>query len=217
MIRFAFIFLMSLALSSQAVASVKWDHPGRDSVQKGKLAFEKGDYGTALQIFTPLAEKGDLVAQLNLAKMYRDGKGVSKDYKAAVNWVNLSAAQGNAEAQYHLGVAFSFGLGVVPDYEIALKWYLKSAEQGNAFAQYHLSLLYYFGNGVPEDKKYAYMWANLASLNGFEMAEQLRQVLTEQLTTSQIDEALLLIRKCKEKTLMVVENQTPHQLLSQYK
>ena len=43
------------------------------------------------------------------------------------------------------------------------------------------------------------MWATLASLSGFEMAEQLRQVLTEQMTAYQIDEALLLIRKCKDK------------------
>ena len=199
MIRFALILLMSLALSSQAVASVRWSNSGGDSVQKGRLAFEKGDYGVALEIFKSLAEKGDLVAQLHVAKMYREGKGVSKDYKTAVTWFNLSAAQGNAVAQYHLGVAYSFGLGVVPDYEIALKWYLKSAEQGNALAQHHLSLLYYFGNGVPEDKKYAYMWAYLASLSGFEMAEQLRQVLTEQMTASQIDEALLLTRKCKDK------------------
>ena len=199
MIRVAFILLMSLALSSQAVASVKWSNSGEDSVQQGRLAYEKGDYGTALQIFIAVAEKGDLVAQFYLAKMYREGKGVSKDYKAAVKWFNLSAKQGNAVAQYHLGVAYSFGLGVVPDYEIALKWYLKSAEQGNALAQNHLSLLYYFGNGVPEDKKYAYMWAYLASLSGFEMAEQLRQVLTEQMTASQIDEALLLTRKCKHR------------------
>ena len=170
MIRFAFILLMSLALSSQAFALVKSCHSGEDSVQKARLAYKKGDYGAALQIFTPLAEKRDLVAQFNLAKMYREGKGVSKDYTAAVKWFNLSAEQGNALAQYHLGVAYSFGLGVVPDYKIALKWYVKSAEQGNAFAQHHLSLLYYFGNGVPEDRKYAYMWANLASLSGFEMA-----------------------------------------------
>ena len=193
---------MSLGLNSQPVALVKSDHSGEDSVQKGRVAYEKGDYGTALQIFIAVAEKGDLVAQFHLAKMYREGKGVSKDDKAAVNWFKFSAVQGNAIAQYHLGVAYIIGLGVVPDYEIALKWYLKSAEQGNAFAQHHLSLLYYFGNGVPEDKQYAYMWANLASLSGFEMAEQLRQVLTEQMTASQIDEAVLLTRKCKDKNFI---------------
>ena len=201
MIRFALILLMSLALSSQAIASVTSDHSGEDSVQKGRLAYEKGDYGTALQIFIPVAEKGDSIAQFHLAKMYREGKGVPKDYKAAVKWLNLSGEQGNASAQYHLGVAYSFGLGVVPDYQIALKWYRRSAEQGNVFAQHHLSLLYYLGNGVPENKVYAHMWANLASSNGLEMADQLRQVLIEQMTASQINEALLLERKCKDRNL----------------
>ena len=55
-IRFALILLMSLALSSQAVALVTSDHSGEDSVQKGRVAYEKGDYGTALQIFIPMAK-----------------------------------------------------------------------------------------------------------------------------------------------------------------
>jgi hypothetical protein len=38
------------------------------------------------------------------------------------------------------------------------------------------------------------MWANLASANGFEMAEQLHQVLAEQMTPSQIDEAISLAK-----------------------
>ena len=45
------------------------------------------------------------------------------------------------------------------------------------------------------------MWANLASSNGLEMADQLRQVLIEQMTASQINEALLLERKCKDRNL----------------
>ena len=59
---------MSLALSSQAVALVTSDHSGEASVQKGRVAYEKGDYGAALQIFTPLAEKRDLLAQFNIGK-----------------------------------------------------------------------------------------------------------------------------------------------------
>ena len=183
MIRFALILLMSLALSSQTVALVTSDHSGENSVQKARLACEKGDYGTALQMFIPVAKRE---TQCNFTWQKCIVKERCFQRLQAVKWFN-SAAQGNALAQYHLGVAYGFGLGVVPDHEIALKWYLKSAEQGNAFAQHHLSLLYYFGNGVPEDKKYAYMWATLA-LSGFEMAEQLRQVLTEQMTAYQIDE-----------------------------
>lgn len=59
MIRFALILLMSLALSSQAIALVTSDHSGKDSVQKARLACEKGDYDTALQIFIPVAKKED--------------------------------------------------------------------------------------------------------------------------------------------------------------
>ena len=43
MIRFAFILLMSLALSSQAVSSVNRDHSGGDSVQLTKMVFKIGD------------------------------------------------------------------------------------------------------------------------------------------------------------------------------
>ena len=131
--------------------------------------------------------------------MYRKGRGIPKDYKTAVKWFALSAEQGNAKAQYHLGVAHSFGLGVVPDYKIALKWFNRSAEQGDTFSQYHLSRLYYLGNGVPEDKVYAHMWANLASSSGFEMAQQLRQLLTEKMTSYQIKRAQELARECLKK------------------
>ena len=202
MIRLILLLLMSVVLNSQAVAAVKWDNSGGGPFQKANIAYEKGDYSAAFRIFTSLAQKGDMVAQLNLAKMYRKGKGVSKDYKTAVKWFSLSAEQGNHAAQYHLGVAYSFGLGVVPNYDIALKWYMRAAEQGNTFAQHHLSLLYYFGNGVPQDNVYAHMWAKLASADGFEMAEQLLQVLEQQMDPSQIDEAHSLAKVCKDKNLI---------------
>jgi len=202
MFRLLFGFALLLAVSSQAVAAVNWNDSGGDPFQKATIAFEKGDYSTALSIFTSLAEKGDMSAQFNLAKMYREGKGVSKDYKTAVKWFGLSAEQGNSAAQYHLGVAYSFGLGVIPNYEIALKWYTRSAEQGNTFAQHHLSLLYYFGNGVPQDTLHAYMWSNLASANGFETAEQLHQILAEQMTQSQIDKARSMTKICKDKNII---------------
>ena len=131
--------------------------------------------------------------------MYRKGRGISKDYKTAVKWFTLSAEQCNAKAQYHLGVAHSFGHGVVPDYKIALKWFNRSAERGNTFSQYHLSRLYYLGNGVPEDKVYAHMWANLASSSGFVLAQQLRQLLTEKMTSNQIERAQELARECFKK------------------
>ena len=43
------------------------------------------------------------------------------------------------------------------------------------------------------------MWANLAPSNGFEMAQQLRQLLTENMTSHQIERAQELARECFKK------------------
>ena len=64
--------------------------------QKGFAAYKAGDYATALQEWTPLAEAGDEVAQYNLGIMYENGEGVPQDYKEAVKWYRLAAEQGYA-------------------------------------------------------------------------------------------------------------------------
>ncbi len=43
------------------------------------------------------------------------------------------------------------------------------------------------------------MWANLASSSGFGMAQQLRLLLTEKMTSNQIERAQELARKCFNK------------------
>ena len=52
--------------------------------QKGFAAYEAGDFATALQEWTPLAEQGNVSAQYNLGTLYDSGKGAPQDYKEAV-------------------------------------------------------------------------------------------------------------------------------------
>ena len=52
----------------------------------------------AAGIIASLAEQGDAGAQLSLAKIYRQGKGVSRDIVAAAKWCRLAADQGLAKA-----------------------------------------------------------------------------------------------------------------------
>ena len=52
--------------------------------QKGFAAYEAGDFATALQEWTPLAEQGNVSAQYNLGTLYDSGDGVPQDYKEAV-------------------------------------------------------------------------------------------------------------------------------------
>ena len=51
---------------------------------KGLAAAQAGDYATALQEWTPLAEQGNVIAQFLLGIMYNNGQGVIQDYKEAV-------------------------------------------------------------------------------------------------------------------------------------
>ena len=153
----------------------------------------------SLKQLEAFAKQGDLAAQIELANAYRKGIGVTQDYKTAVKWFTLAAEQGDAVAQYNLGIMHSFGLGVIPNYQPAVKWYTLAAEQGDPLAQYNLGRLYYLGKGVPENLVYAHMWAEHASLNGFAMATELKNLLTELMTENQISEANRLGKECEDK------------------
>ncbi len=85
------------------------------------------------------------------------------------------------------------------DYATALKEWRPLAEQGHARAQYNLAVAYMKGQGVPQDYAQAYMWVNLAVVQGREDARKARDILAEQMTPAQMDEARRLAREWKAK------------------
>ena len=111
-------------------AGVSWSA----DFQRGKDAYQSGDYATALREWTPLAEKGNASAQGNLGWMYDEGLGVPQDYKTAVKWYRLAAAQGLAVAQYNLGSMFYKGQGVPQDNVYAHMWLNIAASSGDTDA-----------------------------------------------------------------------------------
>ena len=66
--------------------------------------------------------------------MYRNGKGVLKDYKEAVKWYRKAAEQGDAMAQNNLGVRYATGKGAPKDMTKAKYWINKAYEGGDAKA-----------------------------------------------------------------------------------
>ena len=178
-------FLMTL--SSPVVAQ---------DFQKGFAAYNAGDYATALQEWTPLAEAGDIATQYNLGVMYGNGQGVVQDDKEAVKWYRLSAEQGYASAQYNLGNMYKNGDGAPQDYKEAVKWYRLSAEQGDAMAQTNLGFMYGTGQGVLQDNATAHMWYNIGAANGNELGGTNRDNLAKQMTPAAIEKAQAMAREC---------------------
>lgn len=85
--------VLALALGFAASAAM-----ADDPMERGVVAFLKGDNNTALQVFRPLAEKGNKEAQYHLGYMYQTGTGVKKDNSKALHWYELAAKQGHTSA-----------------------------------------------------------------------------------------------------------------------
>lgn len=81
--------------------------------------------------FLPNAEKGDHVAQYQMALSYRYGSsGVARDLPKAVHWMRAAAESGNVDAQFGLGdILLQGGPGVAPDPQAAIAWWRKAAER----------------------------------------------------------------------------------------
>lgn len=126
--------------------------PARAGLEEGVAAYEAGNVPLAVKEFRAAAEAGDANCQFNLALMYEQGIGVSKDEKEAVAWYRKSAEQGNSNAQFNLGVLHENGRGTAVDFAEANQWYRKAAVQGDALAIGNLGMLYLRGDGVDVDK-----------------------------------------------------------------
>ena len=90
--------------------------------QKGLDAAQSGNYIAALKEWRPLAEKGHSESQFVLGLLYRNGKGVEKDFSTAIKWYLLAAENGHAKAQAKLGYMYVNGEGVNKNYVRAYMW-----------------------------------------------------------------------------------------------
>ena len=63
-------------------------------LKRGMEAFQRQDYGAAMALWQPLAEKGVAQAQVSLAEMFARGDGVPRNMAEAAKWYRLAAEQG---------------------------------------------------------------------------------------------------------------------------
>lgn len=131
-------------------------------LEEGVDAYHAKEYAKAAELWRPLAEAGDAVAQYRLGTLYVEGKGVEQNDATAFMWMQRAATQGNADAQYGVGASYIAGLGVEKNEAEAAKWFLRAANQGMVYAQLNIGLLHASGTGVPQDDVEALKWLDLA-------------------------------------------------------
>lgn len=160
------ICVVAVGLGAFAVHSY---HVGvAQSLNQGIAAKEKGDYQTAVSQLRPIAEHGNVRAQLELGRIYR---GISKDQsppadlKEAEHWLKQAAENGDPAAQTELGTLYQYVFTPWNEPE-ALKWYRKAAAQGYPRGESALAGILQFGVAIPRDFDEALKWQQLAAEHG---------------------------------------------------
>lgn len=91
------------------------------------VAYDRGNYQTALNVWLPAANGGDQQAQTYVGEIYEKGLGTAPDYQQAASWYRKAADQGHSRAQINLAHLYEKGLGVNRDPAAALNWYRKAS------------------------------------------------------------------------------------------
>lgn len=120
--------------------------------QEGLAAYEREDFSTAIKEMMPLAEQGNIDAQVKLGESFDQ----TKNYKEGLFWYKKAADGGSAIAQKGVAFHYSVGWGVATDDKVAFYWYKKSAENGGD--SIGVANRYRDGVGVKKDYKKAVSW-----------------------------------------------------------
>jgi TPR repeat protein/serine/threonine protein kinase len=149
------------------------------NLKSGIEAYYRGNYFEAYSFLFPLAEDGIARAQVRVATMLLQGRGVAPSKAFAEEWfsealssVQLAAARGDAWAQSDYGDYFADGIVIPQDFRQAVIWYRRSAEQGYSPAQANLGLMHMHGSGVPPDWNEAVEWFRMAAAQGNYAAQE---------------------------------------------
>jgi hypothetical protein len=162
-------------------------------------SYNTGDFAKAMQIFRPLAEKGQTLAEYILGLMYTNAQGVSENYSEGLKWLQKAGEQGEAKAQFAVGVAYFKGLGVQKNNAEAFKWYRRAADQGLGVAQYNLGAMYAKGEAVTQDVVTAHLLYGLAATSGIKAAGAAKDQVAKSMTPEQIAQAEKMAKDWKPK------------------
>jgi TPR repeat protein len=158
-------------------------------LEDGKAAYARGDFETAIKLWLPLANHGNVEAQRGLGQA-----NGAENFPEAMKWYRKAADQGDADSQYSIGAMYDHGWGVKQDYAEALKWFRKAGDQEYVPALDYLGTMYRDGHGVKQDNVQAYMCFSLAvakskSERGAQFLAQDRDGIAAKMTPQQIAES----------------------------
>lgn len=179
------------------------------------IAFEQGQYLTALRLAAAAAKKGDATAYTLVGRIHSEGLGVPKNEPLAAQWYARGAELGDTDSMFAYGMLLASGRGVKKDRVKAGEYFEKAAMRGHPYAHYNLALLFLSGDGKPENPRRAALHLEFAASKGvleaqydlatlyqkghgvtadaYKAAYWIRQAAAGGLTAAQYDYAVMLL------------------------
>jgi len=115
----------ALALCSALAFAAAWPgavRPLHAERGDGEVADRLDEKAEAFRRWTPLALRGDPLAQFRLGRAFVTGRTEPEDFAEAARWLRKAAEQGLPRAQSDLAVLYEKGLGVQQSYVEAYAW-----------------------------------------------------------------------------------------------
>lgn len=109
------------------------------------VAFMRGDYVRAREMFLKGAEEGSEIASYNYAYCLLNGIGGEADPEGAKSFFTFARDMEGGESCYNLAVMYLEGRGVERDYSVAMRYMTDAAELGSVEAMLYLGMAYTMG------------------------------------------------------------------------
>ena len=145
------------------------------------------------------AEGGDLGAQLELAEIYRNGRGVMSSFTKALKFYSMAARQNDPEALFFIAECQDLGRGMTQDPFLAFKNYCKAAELGHLEAMVTVGHFYELGRAVERDVAQARTFYQRAARAGHPDAARKLASLEKELSAETITIPLDQVKARKER------------------
>lgn len=137
--------------------------PAATSLAQARAAFQRADYGGAVNAWKAAANLGDPSAAYNLGVMASTGRGGAKDTTQASRWFAQAAKAGHPGGMVNYGLSLLNGYGVTANPGQGVHWLRSAADAGLPSAMGLVGQLYLQGQGVPRDARQGASWLQKAA------------------------------------------------------
>lgn len=148
-------------------------------------AYKSSNFMLAIDLWRPMAEQGNSLAQFYLAEMYVYSPLIPHDYDQAAYLLNKSARLGNKLAMTRLASMYANGYGVKKNPQKAMDNILQTRDNDEPYTLYNIGILYQFLEPNEQNLALAQTYYQQAAEKGFVLAQIRLGNLYEQKSTDE--------------------------------